>query len=295
MCSNGSKGRLIESFYSALAGVTFEGRQSLLKDLYAGQQLILRRMPNNPYDSNAIAVYDSNSMQQVGFIRKYVAANLAPIMDRSDRCVTCTVKEITGGGDLTIGVNILIEIFEQSTICVNEYGKSGYNWNNNDLTKEDEWLRKAAFNDNKEAQYKLGVMYERGDYFEKDIKAAISWYVKAAEQGHEEAQNRLSVLREQLKDTDYYVYTFMGSRFIVGGSKRFDCSKCVYSYLDNYDASESCRFCQLYEDDDEAPDGFTKVSCAYCLKKQNCDYFWNRGGYGSLPICRRFIVDPLEC
>lgn len=110
--SNDSKGRLIQSFYSALAGVTFEGRQSLLKNLYAGQELVLRRMPNHPYDSNAIAVYDSNSMQQVGFIRKYVAANLAPIMDRDDRIVRCTVEEVTGGGDRYLGINILIEIYE---------------------------------------------------------------------------------------------------------------------------------------------------------------------------------------
>lgn len=40
-------------------------------------------------------------MQQVGFIRKRVAENLAPIMDRNDRYVSCTVKEITGGGNLS--------------------------------------------------------------------------------------------------------------------------------------------------------------------------------------------------
>ena len=113
MSTYDNKGRLIESFYSALAGVTFDNRQSLLKYLYAGQLLVLKRMPNNPYDSNAIAVYDSNSMQQVGFIRKYVAANLAPIMDRDDRDVCCTVSEVTGGGDYFTGVNILIEIFER--------------------------------------------------------------------------------------------------------------------------------------------------------------------------------------
>ena len=105
------QGELIESFYSALAGVTFENRQHLLKNLYVGQQLVLQRMPNNEYDANAIAVYDSNSMKQIGFIRKYVAANLAPIMDRHDRVVCCTVKEITGGGDQYLGVNILIEIY----------------------------------------------------------------------------------------------------------------------------------------------------------------------------------------
>ena len=77
-------------------------------------------MPNNPYDSNAIAVYDSNSMQQVGFIKKYVATNLAPVMDRDDREVCCTVSEITGGGDFYTGVNIFIEIYERSATNENE-------------------------------------------------------------------------------------------------------------------------------------------------------------------------------
>lgn len=120
MNSYGSKGRLIESFYSAVAGVTFENRQTLLSNLCVGQQLVLKRMPDNPYDSNAIAVYDTKSLQQIGYIRKYVAANLAPIMDRRDRCVACTVKEITGGGVQYIGINILIEIFERNAGSVNE-------------------------------------------------------------------------------------------------------------------------------------------------------------------------------
>ena len=132
------KGRLIESFYSALAGVTFENRQSLLRNLYAGQQLTLQRRPNNPYDSNAIAVYDPRSMQQVGFIRKYVAANLAPIMDRDDREVCCTVSEITGGGDRFTGVNILIKIYDRK----------------NDVTKNSE--KDVETNDN---PFKVRMMY----------------------------------------------------------------------------------------------------------------------------------------
>lgn len=425
---NDNNGKLIESFYSALAGVTFENRQSLVNNLYAGQQLVLQRMPNNPYDSNAIAVFEPNSMQQVGFIRKYVAANLAPIMDRSDRYVTCKVKEVTGGGDLFVGINILIEIYECNTYytdnlnndtthpknpadvykAINMYhigmkyisgeegirdekeafkwllesaklgndlaqsfigmmyskgfgverdlrkafcwmkkaamqenaqsqyllglmflegygtersNQEGFDWitkaahqnyveaqaflgtsyltGNNGVTKNLEkaadWLRRAAFKGNTVAQYNLGVMYEEGTFFEEDLKTAISWYYKSAEQGLEKAKNKLEILRSTLKDTDYYIYTLIGSRFKVGGSKKFDCSQCVYSYLDNYTAEKTCEFCRQYEEDDEAPDGFTKVSCAYCLKVQNCNYFWNRGGYGSLPICKNFIVDPDEC
>lgn len=107
---------LIESFYSSLAGVTFENRQLLVQKLFVGQELILKRIPDNPYDCNAIAVYDSYSFEQVGFIKKYVAANLAPVMDREDRKVYCMVKEITGGKERFLGVNILIKIFERKAM-----------------------------------------------------------------------------------------------------------------------------------------------------------------------------------
>lgn len=48
----------------------------------AGEQVMLRREPGNPYDSNAIRV-DNIAANQIGHIPRRVAAKLAPLMDRS--------------------------------------------------------------------------------------------------------------------------------------------------------------------------------------------------------------------
>jgi TPR repeat protein len=44
-----------------------------------------------------------------------------------------------------------------------------------------------------EAQYYMGLYYERGYSVQKDFTEAIKWYRKAAEQGHADAQFRLGV------------------------------------------------------------------------------------------------------
>jgi TPR repeat protein len=44
-----------------------------------------------------------------------------------------------------------------------------------------------------DAQYYMGLYYERGYSVQKDFAEAIKWYRKAAEQGHTEAQFRLGV------------------------------------------------------------------------------------------------------
>ena len=42
-----------------------------------------------------------------------------------------------------------------------------------------------------QAQYNLALMYEDGEWVEKNDEQAVKWYRKAAEQGHEVAQNNL--------------------------------------------------------------------------------------------------------
>src|SRR5210317_344499 len=39
-----------------------------------------------------------------------------------------------------------------------------------------------------DAQFSLGLLYERGVGTSQDTKQAVNWYTKAAEQGHVEAQ-----------------------------------------------------------------------------------------------------------
>ena len=46
------------------------------------------REPNNPYDSNAIAIYGSDTSQQVGYIPRYKASILAPLLDQNKIILT---------------------------------------------------------------------------------------------------------------------------------------------------------------------------------------------------------------
>lgn len=56
---------------------------------------------------------------------------------------------------------------------------------------------KAANLGNQEAQYNLGVLYEKGIYVKEDKKQAERWYTQAAAQGHANAINNLKVLKKE--------------------------------------------------------------------------------------------------
>ena len=94
-------------FYTKIVGVSFDGRQRLIRQTRVGESLSLVRDPNNQYDRNAIMVLNSSG-NQLGFISKEVASNLAYNMDSGAR-YTATVSAITGTnpGDV-MGVNILV-------------------------------------------------------------------------------------------------------------------------------------------------------------------------------------------
>jgi TPR repeat protein len=57
-----------------------------------------------------------------------------------------------------------------------------------------EELKKAAEKGDAEAQYNLGVAYERGDGVPQDYEEAAAWFHKAAEQGHMWAQGLLGMM-----------------------------------------------------------------------------------------------------
>ncbi|WP_171251809.1 tetratricopeptide repeat protein, partial [Acinetobacter baumannii] len=48
--------------------------------------------------------------------------------------------------------------------------------------------------DNAEAKYYLGILYEEGYGVTQDYKKAFEWYSKAANQGNAEAQNNLGAM-----------------------------------------------------------------------------------------------------
>ncbi len=52
-----------------VAGVTFDGRQSVVARLSIGEEILLKREPTNPYDPNAIRVECKNG-QQIGYLNR---------------------------------------------------------------------------------------------------------------------------------------------------------------------------------------------------------------------------------
>jgi len=62
-------------------------------------------------------------------------------------------------------------------------------------TTAGEWYNKAAKQGYAEAQYNLGMCYEKGEsmYIVKDLSKAVYWYKKAAEQGEANAQCSLGL------------------------------------------------------------------------------------------------------
>lgn len=100
------------SFFTKVAGITFEGRQRIAARCSVGEELILERDPDNQFDEGAIRVIRLNG-QQLGFIPADVSrggnsSGLAYQMDHGSK-YRCTIKNITGGGyERSIGVNLEI-------------------------------------------------------------------------------------------------------------------------------------------------------------------------------------------
>jgi len=90
-----------------VVGVTFDGRQAVVAKLTMHEEIILRREPTNPYDRNAIRVERLNG-EQIGYINRYLAAELAEHFDVDGGSARGNVTALTGGGydGYSLGVNI---------------------------------------------------------------------------------------------------------------------------------------------------------------------------------------------
>jgi len=66
-----------------VVGVTYEGRQDILKTQNIGTPVRLIREPHNEYDSNAIKIVLENGLS-IGYINKDLASKIAPIIDDSN-------------------------------------------------------------------------------------------------------------------------------------------------------------------------------------------------------------------
>jgi single-stranded-DNA-specific exonuclease len=92
-------------FNTKVVGVTFEGRQDVVGSLQPGDALELRRDAANVHDPNAIGVWYGGL--QLGFVRREIAARIAPHADDGER-YTAKVTAVTGGGARSFGINIYV-------------------------------------------------------------------------------------------------------------------------------------------------------------------------------------------
>ena len=106
------QGRLITT---KVVGVTFEGRQEVIARLYMGDRIWLEPEGNNPFDSNAVRVIRNNG-EQIGYINKYLAANLAPYFENHVGPIRGKVNFLTGFSDdgYSLGVVISFKIPRQN-------------------------------------------------------------------------------------------------------------------------------------------------------------------------------------
>ncbi len=76
----------VEGFFAKVMGLTFDDRLARAANLKPGEFLKLVREPHNKYDKNAVAVYspaidNPHPDGHLGYIRKELAACIAPLMD----------------------------------------------------------------------------------------------------------------------------------------------------------------------------------------------------------------------
>jgi hypothetical protein len=107
------------AFFTKVAGVTYDGRQAVIRTLYRtgeldpGTEIVLKREPNNPYDSFAVAVLTKDG-QSIGYIPKEQARQISINM-KSGMSYRAHVSAVTGGDvGCAYGVNLKIECLEQT-------------------------------------------------------------------------------------------------------------------------------------------------------------------------------------
>lgn len=98
------------TYHSKLVGVTFEGRQDVIKSLRGKEPLRVRREKDNKYDPRAVAVdvYKDDEWLPIGYIAKDKNKDISETLDAGNT-VYISISDITGGGDMSYGVNISLE------------------------------------------------------------------------------------------------------------------------------------------------------------------------------------------
>lgn len=78
-----------------IVGVTKEDCPHVVAKLKIGEQLILQRQPDNPFDANAIRVHTAAG-EKAGYIPGALAARLAPVMDAHGDTISAMVHSLQG-------------------------------------------------------------------------------------------------------------------------------------------------------------------------------------------------------
>ncbi len=99
-----------------VAGVTFEGRQSLLQQIDVWDECRIVKDPMNPFDPNAlrVEVVHGEMVWHIGFVPREIAAEIALVL--KENVLPCRIERITGGFTTSegekaaLGMRIAIEI-----------------------------------------------------------------------------------------------------------------------------------------------------------------------------------------
>lgn len=101
-----------DAIFTHIAGVTYDNKQHLARNLKTGDVLDLVREPHNEYDSCAIAVYSHG--QHLGYVPREDNWRIYHRMDRGDifKCTVGDLRHTVGKRIITSGVMIKIECTE---------------------------------------------------------------------------------------------------------------------------------------------------------------------------------------
>jgi hypothetical protein len=103
---------MMREMHSKCVGVSMEGRQANVVELKPGQLLTMCHEEDNAFDTCAIKLFaDAECTKVIGYIARDIAADIIKQEKEYGYSYTVTVKEITGGGKRTSGVNIVITAY----------------------------------------------------------------------------------------------------------------------------------------------------------------------------------------
>lgn len=106
-------------FQKRVAGVTFDNRQAVIAALDPWEELQLVRDHDNPYDANAIRVECASTGEQIGFLDRATAAELANRLDKLGGTWSANIVRICHNGteDSILGVEIGFELHDVVAEC----------------------------------------------------------------------------------------------------------------------------------------------------------------------------------